>query len=247
MSVVTLNPVAGANFPVDGATNRNGVNQTFSAIRAGAGVFASATQTDLELSLASSGTTDQFDTLYRSFLVFDTSSIPSGSSISSAILSLYGTSKTNNLGSPDLHIGGANLTGNANIVTGDYLHALTTSFGSVAYASISTVAYNDITLNASGIAAINMGAAAWSQFSIQLSWDINASFTGTWSGSKSSVITVGAADNASSTKWPKLVITYTTPSGPANVKTWDGITQSTGVKTYGAVALGSTKTWDGIV
>ncbi len=35
-------------------------------------------------------------------------------------------------------------------------------------------------------------------------------------------------------------------AGPANVKSWDGVTQSTGIKTYFGVALGSTKTVDGI-
>ncbi len=35
-------------------------------------------------------------------------------------------------------------------------------------------------------------------------------------------------------------------AGPANVKTWDGITQSSGIKTYNGVALASVKTWDGI-
>ncbi len=39
---------------------------------------------------------------------------------------------------------------------------------------------------------------------------------------------------------------FVTPSGPANVKTFDGVTQSTGIKTYLGVALASTKTVDGI-
>ncbi len=36
------------------------------------------------------------------------------------------------------------------------------------------------------------------------------------------------------------------PSGPTNVKTFDGVTQSTGIKTYLGVALSSTKSVDGI-
>lgn len=35
-------------------------------------------------------------------------------------------------------------------------------------------------------------------------------------------------------------------SGPTNVKTWDGVTQSTGIKTYMGVTLANTKTVDGI-
>lgn len=36
------------------------------------------------------------------------------------------------------------------------------------------------------------------------------------------------------------------PTGPANVKTWDGVTQSTGVKTYEGLALASTKSVIGV-
>ncbi len=36
------------------------------------------------------------------------------------------------------------------------------------------------------------------------------------------------------------------PSGPTNVKTWDGVTQSTGIKTYKGVALASVKSVDGV-
>lgn len=36
-------------------------------------------------------------------------------------------------------------------------------------------------------------------------------------------------------------------AGPANVKTFDGVTQSTGIKTYFGLALASTKSVDGIV
>jgi hypothetical protein len=36
------------------------------------------------------------------------------------------------------------------------------------------------------------------------------------------------------------------PSGPTNVKTWDGVTQSTGIKTYESVAVASVKSVIGI-
>ncbi len=61
-------------------------------------------------------------------------------------------------------------------------------------------------------------------------------------GSRSLVITKGSED----TEGYILSIEPFVASGPSGVKTWNGITQSTGVKTYGELALGSTKTWDGI-
>ena len=42
------------------------------------------------------------------------------------------------------------------------------------------------------------------------------------------------------------ITTHAAAAGPANVKTWDGVTQSTGIKTYFAVTLASVKTVDGI-
>lgn len=39
---------------------------------------------------------------------------------------------------------------------------------------------------------------------------------------------------------------FVAPSGPTNVKTWDGVTQSTGIKTYEGVAVASVKSVNGI-
>ncbi len=58
------------------------------------------------------------------------------------------------------------------------------------------------------------------------------SFTNTWTGS------------AQGRGW--IVAVKPAAAGPANVKTFDGVTQSTGIKTYFGVALASTKTVDGI-
>lgn len=43
-----------------------------------------------------------------------------------------------------------------------------------------------------------------------------------------------------------FVVNGSSASGPANVKKWDGVTQSTGIKTYEAVALASVKTVIGV-
>lgn len=43
-----------------------------------------------------------------------------------------------------------------------------------------------------------------------------------------------------------VAIKLFTASGPSNIKTWDGITQSTGIKTYNGLALASTKSVNGI-
>lgn len=66
-------------------------------------------------------------------------------------------------------------------------------------------------------------------------------------GSISTVFFLQGANNAGISYWDTLVVDDgAAPPGPTNVKTWDGITQSTGIKTYIGVALASTKTVDGI-
>jgi len=68
--------------------------------------------------------------------------------------------------------------------------------------------------------------------------------------------TVASGSNSMSMSWTTakpadaLVVgikaAAASPSGPANVKTWNGITQSTGVKTYNDLALASVATVNGI-
>lgn len=58
-------------------------------------------------------------------------------------------------------------------------------------------------------------------------------------------------DAGSPTAWLTYMDSYsatdpTPATGPTNVKTWDGVTQSTGIKTYEDVALASVKSVNGI-
>lgn len=210
MATLIVYPVAGANSPVDGYAGRGVVNENFATIRAGAGNDSSATNATNSLYFQASATTDQFEYMYRSFTTFDTSALTTAAIISSVVLSLYGESKTLGLGSPAIHIAAAALASTAAVANADYQNKSTTTFGSVAYASWSTSAYNDITLNASGIANINKNGIT--QFSQQLSWDINNSLTGegyAWSSGAATNIKSYSADETGTTKDPKLTVTYT--------------------------------------
>ena len=67
-TTTTVYPAAGAVSPVDGNARREGVDEVFGTIRAGAGTAASATEAELTSPyLAGSATADQFQRLLRSF------------------------------------------------------------------------------------------------------------------------------------------------------------------------------------
>jgi hypothetical protein len=154
-----------------------------------------------------------FYAMGRSFHGFNTSIVGGGNTITSAKLGVYVYDKDNKLGSPDYGITGftpASYTGD--YVAGDYDSFGNTEFATrVPYASVSST-YQNWTLNAAGIAAINK--TGWSNFMIRDSWDLNNSFTG--SG--------GANLEYSQVRWfgsegflnkdPFLEITYTTEAPP---------------------------------
>lgn len=212
MPTVTLYPAVGAASPVDGLVQRTGVNQTFANIRSGAGNASNVTNTSDSVYLYASSTSNQFAGLNRLIFCFDTSSIPDGATITSATLSLFGASKSNTLGgSPALHIAGATPASSSTLANSDYGQCQAVSFGSISYASFTSSGYNDIALNASGIASIDKTGI--SKFSAQSSWDVLNSFTGSWSSGASldfridlEDISVPIGNNSQS---PKLTIDYT--------------------------------------
>lgn len=201
---------------VDGHVGRGAVNETFSSIQSGIGNATETTATFIGMQLEASATTDQFTAMYRGIYTFDTSAIGLGQLVDVAQLSLWGVVTENALGENDLHVAAASPAANNNLVAGDFVNISRTSFGTLAFASFSTIAYNDISLNQAG--KDNISPTGISRFSSQLGWDINNSFTGTWVSLARSSLFVESADQAGTSKDPKLVITYTVPGGlvPSN-------------------------------
>jgi len=209
MATYTLYPDAsfGATT-VDGFVGRAiAGTETLATIRSGAGTDSLYDANPDLVYIGASTTINQFNEIDRGILTFDTSSIVDSDTITSVVLSLYGNAKSNGLGSPDLHIAGATPTVDNNVEPADYNLCQTTSFGSISYASFTNAVYNDITLNASGIA--NVSKTGISRFSVQLSWDINNSFTGSWSSGLSSFFKWVSADGGGAVTGPKLTVTTT--------------------------------------
>lgn len=227
----TFNPDADPeSTSVDGVVHRSSVDESLSTIRSSAGNAVSDNGSNSEDSpgIVSSNTSNQYQSLRRNIILFDTSSLPDLANITAATFSTYGTAantKFNQLGSPDYHLASSSPASNTSLAASDYSNVGTTSFGSIAYASFGADQYNDITLNASGIS--NITKTGISKFSAQISWDINNSFTGSWLALGQSAFRASFAEISGTSQDPKLAVDFTTTSTSTSTSTTTTSTSTT--------------------
>lgn len=210
MATSTFYPVAGENTPVDGHVRRLSPvssGETLSNIRIGSGTTPSDTSSTIGVELRTStvSSTNQFEDLNRGIVCFDTSSL-GDIIILSATISLYAVVKQTFFGDDDIHIAGATPASDNILISSDYAQVQTTSFSSINTSAISLNVYTDFSLNASGINNINTDGV--SKFSIQLGWDINNNFTGTWVINTATGLQFRSADNGILAQTPKLTIVH---------------------------------------
>ena len=199
----TFNSATGANSPVDGAVGRDGMDEVYATIIGGAGDFSSAVNTFDNYKTYASTTSNQFANNYRFIGLFDTSSLTASANIDSVTLGFYVNSKTNALGSPDLHVVASTPAANNALANSDYGNVASTTFGNVTYAGVTAGAFNDITLNATGVSAISK--ISISKFGTKNSWDLAGSFGGAWASAAESGFNI---DNSDGTNKPRLIITF---------------------------------------
>jgi len=211
---LTVYPDAGTSGPGgDWRASRQGVNEEFATIRAGAGNAndgGAAAEQDVPF-LSCTTSTNSFGSNHRGIINIDTSSLTSSASISAATLSLYFTIKKNTITGMTSAEAGVAIVGNSSASDKTPDNASYNSMGStrfatdIAYDSITTSAYNDYSFNASGIAGISKTGV--SHFGIMLAVDLDNGSPG-WSSGSETYYDFYFGDNT--TNKPKLVITYTT-------------------------------------
>ncbi len=194
---------------VDGATGRIIVDETWATFRSGVGNHSPADGATLDVAnLNASTTSDQWKSMQRGVALFDTSPIDTGE-IKDATLSFFGSAKFNDFASaPDSTIVSASPASNTDLVDADYNIANfgTTEFASrITYASWSTSAYNDFTLNASGEG--NIDKSGISKFGARSDWDLDNS-PPTWGSNDTAYMRAHSADAAGTSNDPKLVVNY---------------------------------------
>ncbi len=218
MATLVVHPDTGTGgTTVNGWVARQAVNETFSTIRAGAGNFTLVGSNTVEALLEGSGTSNQFDALFRGIVTWDTSPLTSAATITSATVSFACLTNYKNLGGGvDIFIAGATPAAMNNLQNSDYGQCQTTSFGSQTSANIidDDNSYNDIPMNATGIAYINKtGITA---LSFQIDWDINNNFGGVWAANQISGYEFETELDLPAFP-PKLTINYTLPTGGFNI------------------------------
>ena len=238
----TFYSVAGANSPCDGNVRRSNKDETFANLRSGAGDSNDGAMSSyLELAfLIASATTNQFKTLYRGIINFNTAAIPDGDTISSATWSGYGFVGQTKMGNDSVHIVSVTPASTAGVQNDDYADFGTTSFGSTVCSVFSGAAYQDITLNASGISAINKTGVT--SLGFRLGWDVSGTFGGAWSSNDMTGAIIKSADSDSGAYAPKLVVEH---SPPSSIKTIMDLAKAS-VKTVNGLAIASVKTINGL-
>lgn len=201
---------------VDGYAARSGVTETWATITAGAGTTSGDSATIGLTRTTSAATTNNFADIFRTFLLFDTSSIGSDG-IDSAILSTYGayadetTTDFNN--EIEINIYGATPASNTAIVNSDYANVSSTAFSTAKPTNDlkdgrpgnAAAAYNDWTLNASGEANINKSGV--SKFSVRVAQDASGSAP-TWASIDRDGHRMESAEYTGTTRDPKLVVEH---------------------------------------
>ena len=179
-TTTTANPDAHTeSTSVDGRVGRDPVNQTWADIRSGAGNSSNDDTADISAFTRSTTTTDQYETLFRSIMGFDVSSITDTDNVDSATIILLGTFESDAYSLTGCNIGGATPASNTAIVDADYGNVGTTEFSAAkTFTDWNNAGDNTFTLNASGLS--NISLTVTSNFSFQLQNDISNSLP-TWS------------------------------------------------------------------
>ena len=142
--------------------------------------------------LISTSTTNKFSDLYRAPIQFNTSTLTSGSTISSAILTITGiTGNINDLGVTNYSLTSYSPATNGTNVAGDYdAWGSTRLSDNIAFADMPNnyTTINNFTLNTDGRAYISK--VAWTNFMLRDNFDIDNSVP-VWAPSKNSGIFFG--------------------------------------------------------
>jgi len=154
----------------------------------------------------------------RGWFLFDTSSLTSSATISSAIISLYKYNSydgDNDANGYTVIVSGKTPASNTALVLGDYDQVGSTALSNTIDTTIFATGYNDYTLNATGLGEILKTGISY--FATREGHDLNNDQP---LNSTNNGIAVRMADDVGTSQDPKLVVTYTLPITPKQNIIW---------------------------
>lgn len=236
-SITTHRPNAGqlGGVPIDADFGLIGVDETWAAMRARASASSgSNTNASFGLTFKASTTPNQWVSLRRAMLLFDTSGL--GTVISAEFSVVYSAYKQDQNGAaPSVNVYGVNPAQIDRWTTTDWAQFGSTPFCDtpIPYASWTT-GRKTFALNAAGIAAINTGGIT--KLALAYVEDLEGAGPAAWVSNGQTEIDIRLADTADITNDPQLVITCAGEGGLA--ATGEGVVTITAKKNgkYSAVA-----------
>jgi hypothetical protein len=224
-------------------------NSNFTTARSAAD--GDSTQTGVASAYASVGDEGVPYNFYIPFFMFDTSGVPSGDNISAATMAFSLVGDNSGTASNQFCLLQSTQATWNSLTTADYDQR--GYLGSVGAARLtrpvgSETGYQTFTLNATGIGWIaksgqtnpaSASASGKTQLVVSFAADVDNSAPSTNDYNQ-----IYFSEQTGTTNDPVMVITHAA-AGPTTVKTWDGVTQSTGIKTYLTASLATTKTVNG--
>ena len=200
----------GTNNPTDGSMAQDTDNSTWATIQSGAGNYKDDTSIGVGIVIGSGTNMNTWIYLSRATFCFDTSALTSSAIISSAILSLYGTNKSDGFTyptTPNINIYASTPASTSSLATSDFTQIGSTALCDtpITYAGFSTSGYNDFNLNANGIKNINKtGISCFGARNVN--YDVNN--TPPYHPASGQQFTTLDFYTAKSINKPKLVVTY---------------------------------------
>lgn len=175
--------------------------------------FSDSSSDQHVIGIYSTATTDRYEANYKGWLKFNTSGLPDTDVIASATLSVYPTEVNNGLGGSVSFVEGT-VASTTNLAATDHLNHLTTKLATDwAFSGISTGAYKDAALNASGIAAISK--TAYTTFALVHSNVLSGSPT--WANTATSNMKIRLSEFSGTTSDPILVVVHEAAAIEASV------------------------------
>jgi len=213
MTVSTFFPDADVeNTSVDGLTGSDGVNNSWTLTRDDSGANSGPSSATDRTSIKTTATTNNWNHIYRSIFLFDTSSLGDADTIDSVTLDRVFTLRDEGIASQSMTLTTSTPASNTDIVNADF-----TQFGTTKQATDVTLAsltvdsstYNSMTLNSTGLG--NISKTGITKFGTRITSD-NDNAEPTWASDVGAQVNGATADEVlSEDKRPKLVVTHTTP------------------------------------